>query len=409
MNNTLFYILQIIFWLCSFLLVYSYILFPILLKILSRNKKGNSIIFNKEDALPQVSILMSLYNEEKVIIEKLKTLLEQNFPSNKLSVYIGSDYSSDDTNILVKNFIEEHNLSNFHFYPFTNRQGKPSVINQLFQYSADKNEQEENHILIITDASVLLEKNTVFHLIKHFKNDKIGLVDSNMKHIGIQENGISKSEDSYISGEVKIKYRESIINGKMMGPFGGCYAMRSDLFIPVPSNFLVDDFYLAMNVLDKGKNAINELEAICRESVSQEMSEEYRRKRRISAGNFQNLATYKHLLLPSRANVAFHFIPHKVLRWLGPFFIIVGYIANLILALDNNLFYLILFSLQTILIFIIPIFDLFLQQFNVHIVILRSIRYFFMMNLALLEGFINYLKGVQSNVWQPTKRPDSTE
>jgi cellulose synthase/poly-beta-1,6-N-acetylglucosamine synthase-like glycosyltransferase len=409
MNDIVFYILQIIFWLCSFLLVYSYVLFPILLKILSKNKIGNSIIFNKNDTLPHVSILMSLYNEEKVIIDKLNTLVAQNFPSDKLSVYIGSDCSSDHTNILVKNFIEEHNLSNFHFHPFINRQGKPGVINQLHQYSTNKNGQGINHILIITDASVLLEKNTVFHLIKHFKNDKIGLVDSNMKHIGIQENGISKSEDSYISGEVKIKYRESIINGKMMGPFGGCYAMRSDLFIPVPSNFLVDDFYLAMNVLDKGKDAINELEAICKESVSQKMSEEYRRKRRISAGNFQNLVTYKHLLLPSRANIAFHFIPHKVLRWLGPFFIIVGYIANLILALDDNLFYLILFSLQTLLIFIIPIFDFILQQFNVHIIILRSIRYFFMMNLALLEGFINYLKGVQSNVWQPTKRPDSTE
>lgn len=409
MNDILFYILQIIFWLCSFLLVYSYVLFPILLKILSKGKKGNTIIYDGKDVLPHVSVLMSLYNEEKVIIEKLKTLAQQKKSNKNLSVYIGSDCSSDNTNELVSNFINKNNLSNFYFYPFTNRQGKPGVINQLFQYAANKNEIGENHILIITDASVLLGENTIFHLIKHFKNNKIGLVDSNMKHIGIQKDGISKSEDSYISGEVKIKYRESIINGKMMGPFGGCYALRSDLFIPVPSNFLVDDFYLAMNVLDKGMDAINELEAICKESVSQEMSEEYRRKRRISAGNFQNLFTYKHLLLPSRADIAFHFIPHKVLRWLGPFFIIVGYITNLILALDGNLFYLILFLLQTVLIFIIPIFDFLLQQFNVHFIILRSIRYFFMMNLALLEGFINYLKGVQSNVWQPTKRPDSTE
>ena len=117
MNNTLFYILQIIFWLCSFLLVYSYVLFPILLKILSKNKKGNAVIFNKEDVLPHVSVLMSLYNEEKVIIDKLNTLLQQNFPNEKLSVYIGSDCSSDNTNSLVEEFINKNKLTNFHFYP----------------------------------------------------------------------------------------------------------------------------------------------------------------------------------------------------------------------------------------------------------------------------------------------------
>lgn len=410
MNPITIIVLQIILWTSVSLLVYSYIGFPLLLRILSRNKQKNNNIYKRNsDNLPNVSIMMSLYNEEKVIIEKLNTLIQLNYPTAKTHVYIGSDHSSDQTNNLVQKFINQHQLTNFHFFPFTSRQGKPGVINQLVTKAQKEHGKGQEHILIITDASVLLDQDALYQLIKHFKNDEIGLVDSHMQHVGLKKKGISQSEDQYISGEVRIKHMESILNGKMMGPFGGCYAIRSDLFKTVPDNFLVDDFYLAMNVLDQGKNAINELDAICTETVSHEISEEYRRKKRISAGNFQNLLIYKHLLFSNNISIAFNFWAHKVIRWFGPFLIIVSYLTNLFLSLDGNIFYIILLLLQTVLIFIIPIFDLVLQQFNIHIIIIRSIRYFFMMNLALLEGFINYLKGVKSNVWQPTKRPDSTE
>ena len=45
--------------------------------------------------------------------------------------------------------------------------------------------------------------------------------------------------------------------GSMMGPFGGCFAMRMNLHSPVPKNFLVDDFYICMNIIRKGYKAVN--------------------------------------------------------------------------------------------------------------------------------------------------------
>lgn len=352
---------------------------------------------------------MSLYNEEKVIIEKLNTLITQEYPTEKLHIYIGSDCSSDNTNALVHSFIKKHQLTHFHFLPNKTRQGKPSVINQLYQKAISHIPKGKEHIIIVTDASVLLSPQVVFSLAKHFENEKIGLVDSWMQHTGIQAEGISKSEDQYISKEVQIKHYESLWNKKMMGPFGGCYAIRSDVFTPVPKNYLVDDFFLAMNVLQLGYDAINERQAVCYEVVSQEIKEEYRRKKRISAGNFQNLAHYKHLLLSKQKGLAFNLWSHKVIRWLGPFLIAICYITNCILIMWGNLFDITLLFFQTILIFIIPILDGILEKGRIHIPLFRSIRYFFIMNLALLEGFFRYLKGIQSNVWQPTQRPDSTQ
>jgi hypothetical protein len=32
------------------------------------------------------------------------------------------------------------------------------------------------------------------------------------------------------------------------------------------------------------------------------------------------------------------------------------------------------------------------------------LRYFMLMNVALLAGFFKFLNGIKSNVWQPTQR-----
>jgi len=53
---------------------------------------------------------------------------------------------------------------------------------------------------------------------------------------------------------------------------------------------------------------------------------------------------------------------------------------------------------------ILPLFDLFLKSGEIHIRLLRFITHFYSMNLALFLGFFKYLKGINSNVWQPTKR-----
>jgi cellulose synthase/poly-beta-1,6-N-acetylglucosamine synthase-like glycosyltransferase len=150
---------------------------------------------------------------------------------------------------------------------------------------------------------------------------EIGLVDSNMRNIGIKKDGISHQEKTYISAEVASKNAESLLWGTMMGPFGGCFALRKKLWEKIPSHFLVDDFFINMLVLQKGFKSINEPNAIVFEDVSNDLSDEFRRKIRISSGNFQNLFHYKHLLFDF-SWIAFSFFSHKVLRWLTPFFIL---------------------------------------------------------------------------------------
>lgn len=395
----------IIFWFCVYCILHSYVLYPLILKIVASNKANNQLCYDRGEELPSVSFIMSLYNEESVIEEKLKTVLASDYPIDKLHIYVGSDCSSDKTNNLVQKLADQH--PHLHFFPFQERRGKPSVVNDLVA-KAKSAVYDPNHILIVSDANVFLEPFTIFNLIRHFKNQAIGLVDSNIQNPKTAEltaSGIDASEKNYISREVYIKNMEGRAWGRAMGPLGGCYAFRAKYFEPIPSNLLVDDFYVAMKVFEQGGLAINDLEAVCYESVPSNIEEEFRRKKRISAGNFANLMTFRHLLWPLTSSMSFAFLSHKVLRWLGPFFILISYLCLAILAfVFDNQFYKVLFVLQSFGLFGIPVLDWLFKKINLNVVLLRYITYFNAMNLALFSGFFKYLKGIQNGIWQPTKR-----
>lgn len=247
-----------------------------------------------------------------------------------------------------------------------------------------------------------MQANTLPELVKYFADERIGLVDTNMQNYGITHHGISFQEKSYISREVNVKSLESKTFGTMIGPFGGCYAIRKDLYTPVPSNYLVDDFFICMNVLQKDKMAINNTNAIVYEDVSNNLAIEFKRKIRIGTGNFQNLWHFAPLWLNIFQPAGFCFFSHKILRWFGPFFILLAFVSNIYLW-PVALHYKIALLLQVIVTFSV-IADIFLKKIGFHIVLLRFVTHFYTMNLSLLIGFFKSLKGVKSNVWKPTER-----
>jgi cellulose synthase/poly-beta-1,6-N-acetylglucosamine synthase-like glycosyltransferase len=239
-------------------------------------------------------------------------------------------------------------------------------------------------------------------LVNNFANKSIGLADSTLINTGIKRDGISLPEVTYLSIEMKLKNIEGRLWGTMMGPFGGFYGVRKSSFEPLSKNILADDFRICMNVISKREKAISDTEAIVYEDVSNSLREEFSRKVRISAGNFQNLKHFAYLLLKPFTIWSFCFVSHKMLRWLTPFLWIIVFTTNILLAKDSFIFSL-LIILQVIFL-ILPAFDLLLKKLNIHLVPVRFFSHLFLMNVALFVGFIKYLKGIRSGAWSPTKR-----
>jgi cellulose synthase/poly-beta-1,6-N-acetylglucosamine synthase-like glycosyltransferase len=385
-------ILEAICWISLLLIIHTYLLFPALLSLLARNKRLPATKF-PEEKLPFLSILIAAYNEEKVLEEKIRSVLEGDYPGERMEILVGSDASTDGTNRILETLAATHSMIRPFF--FEKRTGKPGIINQLAEAS-------EGSILVITDANVLLDRDTLRKMTGPFSDPGVGLVDSMMINTHMSKDGISQQERFYISREVQIKHHESLIWGAMMGPFGGCYAVRRELFRPVPGHFLVDDFFINMSVLRQGFRCISHTGAKVFEDVSNDLWEEFRRKKRISAGNFQNLKAFKSLLIKGPPGVPFCFFSHKVVRWLVPFLVLITLSTSLWLGTEKIAYRILAFLQLGVL--AIPVIDLFLRKIKIHALPLRFISHFVWMNVALLAGFIRFLGGIQSNVWQPTRR-----
>jgi cellulose synthase/poly-beta-1,6-N-acetylglucosamine synthase-like glycosyltransferase len=381
----------LIFTLATALILHTYLIYPFLMILFFSKKKKISTYFERNDVeLPSVAVLIAAYNEEKVIKEKLESVFNTNYPKNKLKIYVGSDASDDGTNELLNKL--KIIYSNLEFVIFEHRSGKINIINHLQSLS-------DEEILIMTDANVMFKTETLFELIKNFKDEQVGIVASNIIKVSQNNEGISYQEKMYLSLENKIKEAESNAFNLIMGAEGGCYAIRNNLFSKVPSKFIVDDFFITIQVLLKGKKVLFNTEALCTEDVDSAIKGEYRRKVRISSGNFQNLFFFKGLLYKFWKPIGFAFWSHKVLRWLTPFFLFFVFVTSACLALSSNLF-LIIFLFQLSCLFI----TFFSGLISISNPLLKFIVHFYLMNFALFEGFVKYCKGIQSSVWQPIKR-----
>jgi cellulose synthase/poly-beta-1,6-N-acetylglucosamine synthase-like glycosyltransferase len=382
----------IIFWLSLFLVLHSYLLYPWLLKVLSANRSENSLFFDEAE-LPAVTVLMSVFNEEKVLAGKLDSVLNSDYPAGKLTVIVGSDASTDGTNRLLRSYEEKY--PSVHAKIFNTRQGKPAVINSLVEEVTDA-------LIIMTDAKVIFHQGTIRTLIRHFKNEEIGIVGGNILNETVAKDGVSMQEKAFMSREITMKHREGLIWGSAIGAYGAIYAIRKNLYTPVPKGFAVDDFFITLNVLRKKRRAILDIRAITWLDVPNRLSEEYRRKVRIATGNYRNMGYFARELLTPWRGASFAYISHKVIRWLGPFIFIFFLLSSIMLFSINAFHICVLYT--SIAILTLPIIDFFLGKIGIHVVLLRFVRHFVTMNIALLHGFVNYTGGIKRDVWQPTNR-----
>ncbi|MCI2282232.1 glycosyltransferase [Colwellia sp. MSW7] len=123
--------MEAIFWLSVLLIIYSYIVYPILLTILVKlcGKKTPNIDITTRNEWPDVAIIIAAYNEEQDIKQRVENLISQDYPADKITYYIGSDGSTDKTNDILKEFTDIRLQAQL----FETNRGKASVLNDLIQ------------------------------------------------------------------------------------------------------------------------------------------------------------------------------------------------------------------------------------------------------------------------------------
>ncbi|MDI6872268.1 MAG: glycosyltransferase family 2 protein [Bacillota bacterium] len=299
------------------MLTYTYLLYPLIIWFVSCLKRpANQSVVDVE--MPRVTILISAYNEETCIEDRIRNCLDLDYPKERLEILIGSDASTDRTDDIIARYADQ----GIGFLRMDKRTGKMGVINALVGKATGS-------ILVLTDANTVFDPLCVRRLVGHFVDPRVGLVCGELRLLG--EDGKPNGEGAYWRYEQFLKRHEGRM-GWLAGANGGVYAMRRTLYMPPPTNTIVDDFAVTLNVLFQGYKAVYEPEALAWEKTSGFVSEEFRRKKRIAAGDFQILSRIKPSCLMRNPGAFFAFFSHKALRWMSPFFLIAFYASSIAMA-----------------------------------------------------------------------------
>jgi len=374
------------FWIITFLvsagvIIYSYAIYPLLLALLPA-RRGETP--GEPAEWPSISVLISVYNEEKHITNRIENLLALDYPVDKLEIIIGSDGSTDRTNDLVGEFTD----SRVKLHAFEERGGKPSVLNRLIP-------QARSELLAFSDANAMFAPDALRKLARHFGDSRIGGVCGRLVLHG---DSSQTDEGPYWKLETYLKRHESALDS-CLGANGAIYAIRKSCWPGIPDNTFVDDFVVGMRVRERGVRVIYDTEAVATEELPQSVGHEMTRRIRIGAGDFQALSLCWRSLLPWRGLYVWSFWSHKVLRWVAPFFMIAALVANV--ALLPGPVFAVLLALQ-LSFYLLAIIGSMMRRRK--FVLFSAPHYFVVINLSLLLGFFRFITGTQRAAWKRTAR-----
>jgi cellulose synthase/poly-beta-1,6-N-acetylglucosamine synthase-like glycosyltransferase len=150
-------------------------------------------------------------------------------------------------------------------------------------------------------------------------------------------------------------------------------------------------------------------EAYALENASENVSEELKRKIRISAGGIQSIVRMRALFNVFKYGIlSFQYISHRVLRWtITPLCLILIIPFSFMLAQNEGLmgfkFYSLFFWFQ-LLMYAIAIIGWILENKSIRIKLLFIPYYFLVMNLSVVLGFFRFINNNQSVNWERANR-----
>ena len=371
----------IIFCVSAGAIVYSYAIYPLLLALATARRRESP---PEPSPWPSVSVIISVYNEEKHITQRIENLLALDYPHDKLEILIGSDGSTDRTNELVGQLPD----ARVKLHAFEPRGGKPGVLNRLVP-------QARGEFLVFSDANAMFAPDALRKLTRHFADPHIGGVCGRLVLHGEHS---ETDEGPYWKLETYLKTRESALDS-CLGANGAIYAIRKSCWPGIPDNTFVDDFVIGMRVREQGVRVVYDTEAVATEELPQSIGHEMTRRIRIGAGDFQALFLCWRSLLPWRGFHSIAFWSHKVLRWFTPFLMIAALVSNV--ALASHPFFAVLLALQ-LAFYTLALVGTFMRRRK--IVVFSAPHYFVIINLALLFGCFRFITGTQQVAWKRTVR-----
>ncbi len=289
----------VVFVLSAAALFYITLGYPIVLAFHRRSAPA----IRKEFIARPVSVIIAVHNGQQFLRAKLESVLALDYPHELLEIMVVSDASTDDSEAIATEFA----LRGVRLMRVP-RGGKAAALNAAIP-------RLKGEILVLTDVRQTLAPDCVRLLVACFADPTVGAVSAELR---ILEGERNEESDFGLYWRYEIWMRKHMSRiGSTFGANGPCYAMRRELFAPIPPDTLLDDVVLLLPLLFRGYRIILEPAANAFDFPTA-IKSEFRRKLRTLGGLWQ--VFLRHPSLFSSANpMRFHFFSQKVGRLLLPY------------------------------------------------------------------------------------------
>jgi len=376
---------ETLLWIALALLAYIYVGYPALAIAIARLWPRS---IAKAERSPTVTVVIAAYNEEKHIAQKIRNVLDLEYPADRLEVIVASDGSSDATDRIVI----DCGAHNVRLLRVEGRLGKTACQNAAAQAAS-------GDILLFTDATTFIEPHALRVIVANFNDASVGCVAGRLAYVVQRDEATGRGGTSYWNYEIMLRMAESSL-GSLIGVSGCLYAIRRDAYRAIPSE-LISDFVTAMVVREQGLRTVLEPEAVCYEDTLDQPDRELSMRVRVGVRSLVALAAQKRFLNPFRFGAfAWQLWSHKLLRYLSPVFWLIALIANAALALQGRYLWLLLMQLALLLSGAIGFTPL---REMAHSRLLSKPYYFLLTNLASAVSLFRFLRGERMVTWTPLR------
>jgi cellulose synthase/poly-beta-1,6-N-acetylglucosamine synthase-like glycosyltransferase len=220
----------------------------------------------KGGRLPTVSIVVAAHDEEDVIERRLENLLSLDYPRERVDIVVASDASTDRTDELVEAVAARDARVRLLRCP---RGGKVAAQNRAVRATSGE-------IVAFSDANAVWAVPALRKLVRNFSDPDVAYVCGQLR---LEQAAGTNQEGAYWRYELRLREAESLL-GSVTGGNGSIYAVRRSDYVAVDPRF-GHDLALPYVMVQRGRRAVYEPEAVAFEKPTPDIETEYRRKIRM--------------------------------------------------------------------------------------------------------------------------------
>jgi poly-beta-1,6-N-acetyl-D-glucosamine synthase len=372
------------FWVCTLLLLYTYVGYPLVIVAWARLRPRR---VHTRAETPFLSVVVVAHDEERRLPARLENLLSLDYPAERFEILIASDGSSDRTAEIA----QAHAGERLRAFAFPTRRGKAAVLNDVMP-------QARGEVVVFADARQRFEVGALRALAAAFSDPAVGAASGELVLTSDERTSTTAGEGVgfYWRYEKLVRISESAVDSTV-GATGAIYAVRRALFASIPEGTILDDVLVPLRVTRCGYRVVFVRDAIAYDQVTTSAGDELRRKVRTIGGTFQLFTRERWLLSPLRNRLWFQTISHKLLRLASPLLLAVVAVTSLLRA--DGAFYQLALVLQLVF-YALALAGHFFAGGETRSVALGVPYAFCLLNWATVVGLVRFLSGRQSATWE---------